>query len=281
MGEMIASLHNRHAGEECAVLLNGPSLSDHDLTKIDCITIGVNRSWMLHASDYHIAIDDSHWKIYHRMRSRSMKSGEIKNLITGADGPAYAIRVRDLRERGPEVGPLQQFKAPFGWSWDLERGAYMHNVAFTALQVAAYMGFRTIYLLAFDLTDRAVCRLDSGACEHDPQHPRISKFRAHPDSWREYRAERLSQRQRDLMKWASSIWPKEFKVWNLSPITKCEELPRKTFEEVFIERKGRTAGHGNPEHIEAADTRANKGSGDRSAGVDAKKGRGRKRGRRR
>jgi len=268
---MINSLHNRHAGEECAVLLNGPSLDFHDLTKIDCITIGVNRSWMLHASDYHIAIDDSHWKA----KGSPLMNPAGPMLITGMDGPAHALKVPILDEKPPELGPLQQFRPPFGWSWDLEEGAYLcGSISLFALRVAVYMGFPTIYLLGFDL------------CAYNG----YSKFKKHPESYRAYRGERWEPRQRELMASVvmelrkekchahgkSTVW-----IWNLSPITKCEELPRKTFEEVFIERKGRKAGHGNPEHVEKADARANKGSRDRRSSVDAKKGRGRKRGRRR
>ena len=287
---MIKSLHNKHAGEECAILLNGPTLSDYDLSLIDCTTIGVNRSWLLHDADYHVAGDDIHWT--QRKPSRRGDGAYVSplmgyppgKLITGPDGPAHAIKVNDLTEKLPEVGPVQpKWRAPFGWSWDLEQGAYLcGSISLFVLQVAVYMGFAEIYLLGFDL------------CARDGQ----SKFKGHPDAWREYKAERWEPRQRELMAGVvGELQGKRFRVtgkgdfgysiWNLSPITKCEELPRKTFEEVFIERKGR-AGNRDRKPQQSAKAEAgrshSKGNGDNGRKAKAKgrgqsQGRGRGRGR--
>ena len=57
----IKRLKGIHQGERIAILCNGPSLDYYDLAALDCPTIGLNASWMVHDATYHCATDE--WQL--------------------------------------------------------------------------------------------------------------------------------------------------------------------------------------------------------------------------
>lgn len=140
-GKSIAELKGIHSGK-VALLFNGPSLSEHDLFRIPCPIIGMNRT---HAGnkgyvgpqpDYLCVIDEV-W-----MRNQNVLAHP--GLINGSVNPA------PVGYRAP-----RHFRAsPF--SFDLAHDGYVPVVpgttGFLALQLAIYMGFDALFCLGLDLS---------------------------------------------------------------------------------------------------------------------------------
>lgn len=198
--------HNKHEGETCVILGNGPSLDHHDLSAIPFPTIGTNASWMLHRSTYHCLTDE--WQLRHYADHNDIHGWT--NLITanvdyeaaGIPAPKACIRL-DVLDHGGEAQ----------WSDDLTRGVYIcTTIMWVALQVARYMGFTTIYLLGFDL------------CAHDGR----SKFAAHPKATEHAFIEEIADIQNRLMGWALKRLLGQARIINLfgdPRITQCDTLP--------------------------------------------------------
>jgi hypothetical protein len=277
---MIKSLHKKHNGQSCAILFNGPTLSDHDLTKIDCPIIGINRSWMfcdndrktmadmrrnwtLRPVDYHVAFDDTHWRFF------ANKHGDVTKLaplITGPDGPDHAIKLELLDPVPPEVGPM--CSAAVGFSWDLEKGIYLlGSISIFALQVAAYMGFTTFYLLGLDLCDR----------------DGYGKFKGHPDSWR--RRDGRFNHQHELMGYAAATLKGRVQILNVTTIehhqaiSKCSAFPKTTFEEEFSDEKRRERAGNRDRKPQQPTTRETEKSNISGAGRTGQKEKGQRKGR--
>lgn len=124
------------------VMFNGPTLQDHDLSKISCKTIGMNRTIQGYPTykgpqpDYYTFIDVCWLNKYYVVSH-----------------PKLINCSADIRPLGWRVNRSWRMK-PF--SLDLFRdGGVPVTTGFMALQTAVYLGFRQIYCLGLDL------RLDS------------------------------------------------------------------------------------------------------------------------
>ncbi len=129
-----------------AILCNGPSLEDHakagNLKRIPCETVGVNRSWELMGSSYHVMIDPLQWEMYERVTRKSIST--ISNLYTGMIGPECAHRIHIL----DSVEPRFSFHP-------IDYGAWLCGaVTWVALQLAVYWRKNPIYFLGLDLQAR-------------------------------------------------------------------------------------------------------------------------------
>jgi hypothetical protein len=130
------------------ILGNGPSLTDHDLTKLQEPTFGVNRSFKAHRSDYLVASDEltfrEHW-------------GEMREGcdVFAAEG-RYPVEYRGKVVSMPNLGDA------IGWSWDLAEGVYPRFSTYVAMQLAVYMGFTDIVLLGTDLSARGKANVAQG-----------------------------------------------------------------------------------------------------------------------
>ena len=121
-----------------AILGNGRSLLDHDLSRITVPTIGLNRSWRLHGSTYFVCADYRHYcEAFDRMKHLFVSG------FASAEKWGVGTRVKAL------VGGDH-------WSDDLERGWVLchtdgpGSVLHASLQLAKWLGFQTAYLLGTD-----------------------------------------------------------------------------------------------------------------------------------
>jgi hypothetical protein len=139
-GKSIAALAGIHSGP-VALLFNGPSLADHDLSRVKVPLIGMNRTFAGSKSyngpqPEYLCVADDVW-----LRNKHVRAHP--GLINGTLDP------RPLGYRATRSFRM----APF--SFDLARDGYVNPVPCTtghlALQVAAYMGFTDIYCLGLDL----------------------------------------------------------------------------------------------------------------------------------
>lgn len=126
-----------HHGKNVFILASGPSLADLDLDPLRRrIVIGLNRSSLLFPdTHYHCTMDERLFNEYDEVLRR------CRYLFTFPDRP-FGIPIKLL---GSE-----------GFSFDLAEGIYSgYTVSYFALQVAVYMGFKNVFYLGLDLSNRA------------------------------------------------------------------------------------------------------------------------------
>jgi hypothetical protein len=208
-------IKNRYTGGRCAIIANGPSLADHDLLRINCPTIGVNRSWERIASLYHCAVDPP--------QIEAIKK-PLKYLFTATGrAPLWdkipgigCIEVPGLNQRASLWKRLfHRRKYELGWSWDLGKGAFYRGTTYFALQVAAYIGFDKVFLIAVDLKPRG------GAGHFYPGHSMApSMLKAQTEAF-ELAARKLRGR---------------VKVYNCNLDSALTVFPKVHFEDVFPEK---------------------------------------------
>lgn len=148
---------DKYAGERCFIIGTGPSLDLGILHKLDNeYTFGVNSLVNV--------FDESNWlpsfycitdpKVYKRLESDLKKYPTLKafypsNRINSSflSGPTFALNCSDMYK----VKALDYFRfTEFGT--DLTREIFDGGtVVYVAMQIAAYMGFREIYLLGVDV----------------------------------------------------------------------------------------------------------------------------------
>lgn len=145
-------LRERERGRRAFVLANGPSVLEHDLSRLRGeLVIGMNASPLLErehgfASAYY-AVSDRRFLTHPEKRGLAVDgaaAGAVRVLrseLAADDDPA-------LRDRTAYVRPLGRD----GFSWNLAAGYYFGcTTTMLALQLAAYLGCRDIYLLGVDL----------------------------------------------------------------------------------------------------------------------------------
>lgn len=153
---MLTRFKDLHRGEPLALLANGPSILDHDLSRIPFPTMGVNKSWKLHDATYHVTLESSHWQadpdVYRAMagKKKLFVLGDVSSTRTWARSWPWDPAPNELRV----VYPGNALYFPF--STDAEKGVVegwngVGSVTYVALQLAHYMGFRAVYCLGLDL----------------------------------------------------------------------------------------------------------------------------------
>lgn len=202
-------------GKRLAILCNGPSLSDYPLNKIDCETMGLNRSWELQRSAYHVILDPEQWEYYRRTTGRPLS--ELGHLYTAEDGPGDTkLRMMDSRHPRFSFEPVNH-------------GVFSGRcVTWVALQLARSLGYDTIYMVGLDLCTRKV-RSRAG-------HKELIKF--YPT---EHSAESMRlawSRQRELFGYAAGLFQYlGIQVYNVNPKSECTAFLFKDFDECFGKQK--------------------------------------------
>jgi hypothetical protein len=133
----IADFKDVHNGKRLFILASGPSLVQHDLSRLQRrLVMGLNRSaWAYPDSHYHCTMDQRLFDEYPEVLRAT------RYLFT-LDGRPFGIPLLLL---GSE-----------GFSEDLTQGIYSgYTVSYFALQVAIYMGFHEIFFLGLDLNHQA------------------------------------------------------------------------------------------------------------------------------
>lgn len=159
----------KHKGECCAILANGETLANHDLSLLKCVTIGLNHSWDKHWSDYHVIADYRQYMIYERSHARLLSVGKLYPRIAhpGLNYFDEQVRAGRLFTVGttpiPGIIRLQMHtknriggRTPDAFSLDITTGVRVGirnigSVSFIALQIAVSMGCDPIYFLGLDL----------------------------------------------------------------------------------------------------------------------------------
>ena len=187
--QSLTDVRQQHAGETCFVVASGPSINDLDLARLQGhAVVGVNGSIAVLEKHgvipKHYAITDfDFFENRHDLVTRVIESG--------ADCFFSPAGLRAIAERAPELLARPQFfltqvvnrlfgqprldlpafrdwaaqqpdlvlpetprddDSRVGWSRDIRLGVFCsRTILFRALQIAAYLGYRTIHVLGLDL----------------------------------------------------------------------------------------------------------------------------------
>ena len=142
----VARYRNKHAGQRCFILGNGPSLNRTDLSLLkDEVTFGTNRIYMNFdkmgfATTYHVAVNE-------------LVVEQCAKDIAALPMPKFVgWHCRDLIDFGPNTQFLHTRGGLRSWFFtDLTEGCWEGNtVTMVALQVAYYLGFSEAILVGVD-----------------------------------------------------------------------------------------------------------------------------------
>lgn len=141
----IAAMKDKHQGERCFIIGNGPSLRNTDLSLLkDEVTFGMNRIYLLFdqvgfATSYYVAVN----KLVIEQCAREIASLTCPKFISwhARDEIDFTADMMFLHSRG--VGPT--------FYTDITRGIWEGaTVTFVAMQIAYYLGFQKIILIGVD-----------------------------------------------------------------------------------------------------------------------------------
>ncbi len=152
----IKSLHNKHLGQRCFIIGNGPSLLPEDLDKLTGeITFATNRIYYIYPKTdwrptYYISVDtDNLMAEIDRIKS----SGSYTKFIN-FKGASYGRTPEDNLWYLNPTGKFSIYKHKFEISVLSEdvshHGGQFSTVTANAIELAIYMGFKEIYLLGVD-----------------------------------------------------------------------------------------------------------------------------------
>lgn len=140
----LTSMHNRHLGERCFVLGNGPSLSRSNLNRLGGqITFGLNRIFLM--------FDKTEFRpTYYACMNRLVLEQSADSIRVLAIPRFVNWTLRNLFDRDETCLFLQERFTP-SFSTDLRRGVWGGaTVTYVALQIAYFMGFAEVILLGVD-----------------------------------------------------------------------------------------------------------------------------------
>tara|TARA_R110002096_G_scaffold229836_1_gene419443 strand:- start:2133 stop:3029 length:897 start_codon:yes stop_codon:yes gene_type:complete len=160
-------LQNKHNGERCFIVGNGPSLKYHDLTKLkEEYVFTVN--YMMKSDDfktlnsnYHLFFDPIVFGLDPKVKEEKEKIDMIDDTFKSNPDMTYIIPYR-RRANFIKLFPNHKFKFIYNYKTftpQLKKTSQLHritpgfqNVIIYAINTAIYMGFKEIYLLGVDMT---------------------------------------------------------------------------------------------------------------------------------
>jgi len=142
--ERLAEIKNRHKGERCFLIANGPSLKKIDLTLIkDEIMVGMNRIYLLFNENFsttyctvinELVIDEFHEDL-DALKSETFVNWTKRSLFKNQSQRYFYVQ-----------NALED-----GFSCDLSKGVYSGGtVTYASLQLAYHMGFDEVIIVGLD-----------------------------------------------------------------------------------------------------------------------------------
>ncbi len=145
-GQDLKAFHNRHAGERCFVIANGPSIATMDLSPLkNEVTFGMNRLYLIFdkmgfVPTYHSVINDLVVEQFAAdiaaLPTTKFINWSQRNLFNEQENLLYLRSYLNIEDK---------------FSYDLTKGIYSGGtVTYATLQLAYYMGFKEVYLVGLD-----------------------------------------------------------------------------------------------------------------------------------
>jgi len=229
--ERLAGLRDRHRGERCVIIGNGPSLAHMDLTPLEHdITFGANALFLHYDT---MGFRPTYYTVADGVGAED-RADEI-NALTGSvklipQDLVYCIRP------GPDViyFPYDRSHDRFpSFARDASRVVYWgSSVTYIQMQLAYHMGIRTVYLIGCDFEytiPDGVKELDIVSQGPDPNH-------FHPDY--HGKGYRWVRPRFDRMETAFRLAREAFeadgrRIINATPGGKLEVFPRQSYDELI------------------------------------------------
>lgn len=192
----IADFKNCHEGKRLFILASGTSLNDLDLSPLKRrLVMGLNRSFLIFPETYyHCAMDFRLFEEFHT---------DLKNT-----------RCLLTLEGRPLGTPIKLLGAE-GFSRDLGKGIYSgYTIAYIALQIAVYMGFKEIFFLGLDLKNDG----------------RSTHFFGHDYHSKNHETTEFPKMKKMLEFGAQTLSNTNVKVFNCSPVSQLEGFSKVSYE---------------------------------------------------
>lgn len=206
----------KHRGQPTLIIGNGPSakqVSSHiDKIKSNFVTIGMNRSWQLIDSQYHIIMFH-----YEHLEDLANHKYPVKTLWTFKDYSEMWVREVDdgnvifVPSVADPHSPLHKYNSAGLISLDMSECSYADMTGMFALEVALWMRCDPILLIGFDLHDGHFCDKDK------PE-----------DEWRDIQVDLFELTAKQIEKEAS--WAS---IYNCNPESRISGFKKVPFEEVL------------------------------------------------
>lgn len=143
----LRSFKDKHLGEDCFIMGNGPSLNKMNLGLLnDYHIFGLNKIYLIFQK---VQLDLSYL-----VAVNNLVIEQSKTIYENFDRPIFVAdnRAKGVLARRPHIYRL---KTDGGMSWDfrgdIEQPIYEGcTVTFVAMQIAYYMGFQNVYLIGVD-----------------------------------------------------------------------------------------------------------------------------------
>lgn len=142
----LASFHNKHRGEDCFIIGNGPSLNEMDLSPLaDYHTFGLNKIYLM--EERGVDLDLSYLVSVNPLVIE--QSADVFEHLDCDTFLSYCA-ARDHVRRRPHVHYLFT-GGPYTFQTDLRTRVHEgYTVTFVAMQIAYFMGFRRVFLIGVD-----------------------------------------------------------------------------------------------------------------------------------
>ena len=243
---------NIHKGERCFILGSGPSISDHDLSKLkNEIVIGLNAFYIhdkfkeifssncpkyLISAPIHDPQSENFWKNY--INEYEIMTPESTEIFFGLNN--YQPNIKQIVEK------YNLFKnRDINWfycSKNVRNKITARDVDFTnniisastssvwGILLALFMGFKEIYLLGID--NNNIClprdrqRFKEGGSNHDESQGGIDYF-----SWNYFTSFHLSRTLKQYY-YINKIFKDKSNIYNCSRVSMADMFAYKNFEEL-------------------------------------------------
>ena len=140
----LGAFRDRHRGERCVIMGNGPSLNETDVSLLSGVaTFGLNRIYLMYerlgfVPTYHVVVNE-------------LVVNQCADDLVKVDGPLFSTWPnRKALEGHPHAMFLQKVTGPL-FSRDPRRGIWEGaTVTYAAMQLAYFMGFSEVLLVGVD-----------------------------------------------------------------------------------------------------------------------------------
>ncbi|MBO9395297.1 hypothetical protein J7400_01300 [Shimia sp. R9_2] len=234
----LLSLKNRHFGERCFVVGNGPSLTTTDLDALRWeYTFGSNKIYL--------AFPETHWRpTFYSLEDRLVMEQNQREIIgieqTIKLMPEYTYKYMGddpsvVYFRFPHIcdprKPLESKDFP-GFSINAEHCVYWGStIVYTQIQLAAHMGFKEIYLIGIDHSYETPKKMENGAYVYSGEKNHFSKdYRRPGEVWNKPQLEVLEHSYRAAR---TACEEHGIKIRNASRKTALDVFERADLDEVI------------------------------------------------
>lgn len=226
----LRKLRNIHDGEACFIVGNGPSLSSDDLEKIhknNIPSFGFNRIFLM--------FEKTNWRPTYYISQDEKMLKNCVNEVSRMNLPYKFIPLQLKYYFGIKINGVLYFNMPIGNSVSFGNFAnFVENsntVAYTAAQLAAYMGFKKIYLIGVDHSF-SVVQNDKGEIIRD-ENAKDYFTEAYNVDKDELYIPNLDASTRTFLRMKKNCYAAGIEVYNATRGGKLEVFPRVNFDDLL------------------------------------------------